>query len=208
MKILLADDHILFRAGLVHIVCEADPSMEIIEASSCAQMRSAIAANPDLGLALVDIHMPDGNGLDVLLEGHDTLPVVVLSGSESYDDMQRALRAGARGFMPKTITASVMMCALRVVLAGGIYVPPEMMRMEAVAAQNTSDPSGLGLTPRQLDVLALLIKGKTNKSIAKELGIAETTVTAHLTEVFRVLKVNNRTEAARAATMLNQRRIA
>jgi DNA-binding NarL/FixJ family response regulator len=120
----------------------------------------------------------------------------VLSGSESNFDMRRALDGGAMGFIPKSATAPVMLGALRLVLAGGVYVPPALLH------DGTTSASAQALTPRQIEVLARVIEGKPNKIIATELELTEATVKAHITAVFRVLNVSNRTQAARAAERL------
>ena len=127
MKILLADDHALLRCGLARILRGLDQEVEVIEAGTCAQMLAAMEQHRDLALAVLDIRMPDGDGLDVLMQRRRTLPVVVLSASENHEDMQRAFNAGASGFMPKTISPAVMIGGLQMVLAGGVFVPPEMI---------------------------------------------------------------------------------
>src|SRR3954452_23680186 len=149
MKILLADDHILFRAGLVLVLRQLTHSVEVVEAGSCSEMLSAIDTHPDIAVVLLDLRMPDGDGLVALMQRRLVLPVVVLSASEKREDMQRALRTGAAGFMPKTIQPEVMLNGLRLVLAGGTYVPPEMVD----TGPTNSDAAHHSLTPRQLEVL-------------------------------------------------------
>jgi DNA-binding NarL/FixJ family response regulator len=205
MKILLVDDHTLVRAGLKHVLAQLDPAVQVIEAGGCAEALAAARAHRDLALALLDLHMPDGNGLTVLKDltrDRPTLLAVVLSGSDKREDMQRALDAGAMGFIPKTATAPVMLGALRLVLAGGIYVPPEMVQTMGGRRSDTDSAGHPELTPRQLDVLARAIDGKPNKVIARELGLTEATVKAHIAAVLRALNVSNRTEAAQAASRL------
>jgi DNA-binding NarL/FixJ family response regulator len=200
MKILLADDHALFRAGLAHVLARLDEEVSVIEAGTFAQAREAAASRTDLDLALVDLYMPDSRGMaDVaaLIHSSPTLPVVVLSASERREDMQRALDAGALGFIPKAATPAVMLGALRLVLAGGVYVPPEMLRTAAGDAEKAH-----GLTPRQLEILARVIQGMPNKAIARECAVSEATVKAHVRAVFRALGVANRTQAAVAAEAL------
>ncbi len=153
--------------------------------------------------------MPGTGGfaaLDTLSQKYPALPIVVLSASESRADMQGALDAGAMGFIQKSATASVMLSALRLVLAGGVYVPPALVQTNGVASVASAGDTA-GLTPRQLDVLAYVIEGKANKVIAAELGLTKATVKAHITAVFKTLKVTNRTQAALAAERLGVRRI-
>jgi DNA-binding NarL/FixJ family response regulator len=200
VKILLADDHALFRAGLRHVLGQLADDIEIVEASDCAAALDAVESHPDIGLVLLDLAMP-GDGfaaLDTLSRQHATLPIVVLSGSENRVDMQRALEDGAMGFIPKSSTAAVMLSALRLVLAGGVYVPPALVQPGAPQPAEAPVPPP-PLTRRQLDVLARVIDGKPNKVIAAELGLTEATVKAHVTAVFKTLGVNNRTQAALVA---------
>ncbi len=197
MKILLADDHALFREGMRHVLAQLDENVEIVEAGDCAQTLAAIGAQADFTLVLLDLDMPGEGGfaaLDTLSEQHAALPIVVLSGSEERKDMRRALDSGAMGFIPKSATAPVMLSALRLVLAGGVYVPP------ALLGGNTGEvaKSAPELTPRQLEVLDKMTEGKPNKIIAAELGLTEATVKAHVTAVLKTLNVTNRTQAVRA----------
>ena len=210
MKILLADDHALFREGMRHVLMQLGDSVEIVEAGNCEEALQQAAAHPDLGLVLLDLHMPGKDGfaaLETLSRQHPMLPIVVLSASEHRTDMQRALDSGAMGFIQKSATVSVMLNALRLVLSGGIYVPPALVQSDARApATSSAEPETAGLTPRQLDVLACVIEGKANKLIAAELGLSEATVKAHVTAVFKTLKVTNRTQAALAAERLGLKR--
>jgi DNA-binding NarL/FixJ family response regulator len=138
------------------------------------------------------------DGLAALVERHPLLPVVVLSASLAPEDMQQALDGGATGFIPKTATGPVMLSALRLVLSGGVYVPPEML-----APPPRPDASGEHpLTPRQIEVLRLLERGDPNKVIARELALSEATVKAHIGAIMRALGVRNRTQAVRAAREL------
>ena len=202
MKILVADDHALFREGLRYVLAQLDDDVEIIEASDCAQTLECVESNPDIGLVLLDLDMPRANGftaLEALSKQHATLPIIVLSGSQKRADMRRTLDSGAMGFVPKSASAPVMLSALRIVLAGGVYVPPALLQLETMGGDEGAEGSNTKLTPRQLEVLFLVIEGAPNKTIAKELGVSEATVKAHVSAVFRALGVDNRTQAARAA---------
>ncbi len=201
VKILVADDHALFREGLRHVLAQLDDAVEVVEAGDCEQTLCRVEAHPDLALVLLDLDMPGPDGfaaLDTLTRRHSALPIVVLSASRERADMRRALESGALGFIPKSATAPVMLSALRLVLAGGVYVPPELMQGPGGVPKGRS----VELTPRQLDVLALVIEGKPNKLIADELGLTLATVKAHVTAVLKSLHVSNRTQAARAAERL------
>ena len=205
MKILLADDHAPFREGMRQVLRQLADGVEIIEASDCTQALDAAHAHEGIVLVLLDLDMAGRDGfaaLETLSREHLTLPVLVLSGSEHRADVQRALDGGAVGFIPRSATASVMLSALRVVLAGGVYVPPERVQPGEGEAQPTSIERRPALTPRQIDVLARVVEGKRNKAIGVELGLSEATVKAHITAVFKALGVTNRIQAARAAERL------
>jgi len=198
MKILIVDDHALFREGLCYVLKALDERVTIIEASDYDSALQHVSENTELDLVLLDLNMPGQNGfttLDALSKHYPALPVVILSASNQRSDIQHSMDAGAMGFIPKETTSEVMLNALRLILSGGIYVPQSMVKQnEAVLNEN-----GLGLTPRQLEVLVLLLHGDTNKEIASKIDIAEATVKMHVTAILRTLGVSNRTQAARAA---------
>ncbi len=210
MKILLADDHDLFRAGLGMVLNELGADMQLVQAASLTEAMQRARNESDLDLALLDLNMPAMNGTDGLQRFRTQfpeIPVVVVSGSDELIDVQQALGMGAAGFIHKSTAPSVMLSALRLVLAGGIYVPPHAMRQEtARLVPMTSQAKGMGenrLTARQMEVLRLLALGKPNKLIARELDLSEGTVKIHLSAIFRVLDVNNRTEAVLAAQQMS-----
>ena len=206
MKILLVDDHSLFRAGLGHVLRQLDERVEIVEAESSKQALKAIEAEYDFTLALLDLHMPGDDGfaaLAAISRESPTLPIVVLSASESRADMRRALDSGALGFIPKSTAVPVMLNALRLVLAGGMYIPPDLLRTHDEPAATKPAQSVIELTSRQLDVLNLVLEGKTNKAIATELKLSEATVKAHISAVFKTLHVSNRTQVALAVERLH-----
>ena len=207
MKILVADDHALFREGMRHLLPQLQPGVGIVEAGSCAEALRAVETNDDIALILLDLAMPGRDGfaaLEILSRTYSRIPVVVLSASENRDAMRRALDNGALGYIPKTTSATVMLQALRLVLAGSIYVPPALVQPAALSAAVAAPAtlSSHGLTPRQCDVLALVIDGKSNQTIATELGLSKATVKAHIAAAFRALGVNNRAQAATAAKRL------
>jgi DNA-binding NarL/FixJ family response regulator len=164
-----------------------------VESAELALAR--VAADDTLELVLLDLQLPGMGGfaaLEALRRDHPSVPVVVLSASESPADVRAALERGASGFIPKSTRGSVLLSALRLVLAGGIYVPPLMMdAVAAVAPVRTTS-----LTGRQVEVLRLLARGLTNREIADVLHIAEGTVKTHVMHVYETLDVTNRTEAA------------
>lgn len=180
---------------------ELGDTMEILEASDFESASHFVHDNPDLDLVLLDLNIPGQNGftvLETITKSFPALPVVIVSASNQRRDVQRALDMGAMGFIPKESTSKVMLNALRLILAGGIYVPASMTQSAQIAGQLNDH----GLTPRQLDVLALLVQGCSNKQIAFDLQLAEATVKMHVTAILKTLGVTNRTQAAMAVERL------
>jgi DNA-binding NarL/FixJ family response regulator len=210
MKVLVVDDHALVRDGMRAVLRQLDPAIDVHEASNCDQALEVAAAHSDLGLILLDITLPGMSGLDALAtfrERHPAVPIVVVSGSESRDDVMRAINGGAMGYIPKTQPGRVMLSVLRLVLAGGVYLPPEIINAPASATSAGATgpggtPADVGLTQRQAEVLALLIQGKPNKLICRELDLAEGTVKIHITAILKALGVTNRTQAVIAVSRL------
>lgn len=206
-KILIADDHSLIREGICGQLRGLSGETVIVQARDWTEALAAAAAHPDLGLALVDLHMPGEEGLAALaqlLRANPGLPVVVLSASENVEDMRAALRLGAMGYVSKSETAAVMLAAVRLVLDGGMYVPPALANLSA-DVHAAPGPAPI-LTERQLEVLRLIVEGKSNKEIARTLHLAHATVKVHLAAIFRALEVENRTQAAIAAERLGLHR--
>jgi DNA-binding NarL/FixJ family response regulator len=166
----------------------------------------ALATHCDLDLILLDLFMPGANGFELLSQvcGSATAaPLVVLSGSEDVAHMRKALDCGAAGFIPKSAPRAVMLSALRLVLAGGVYLPPELMQAPPPSAARNAAPDNLGaLTERQREVLMRLSQGLSNKQIARDLGLSENTVKVHVAAILRALGASNRTEAALQARAL------
>jgi DNA-binding NarL/FixJ family response regulator len=162
--------------------------------------------HPDLDLLLLDLNLPGLSGVPALREWRrrfPAVPVVVISASEEQAAVLAAMAAGAAGFIPKSSPSDVMLSALNLVLSGGRYVPVQAIEgVERPRKAASVSINRLGLTQRQIDVLRLLAQGKPNKLICRELGLAERTVKAHVTAVFRALKVTSRTQAALAAARL------
>lgn len=200
MKIIVADDHALFREGLCHVLRQLGDDVIILEAGDHNSALALATQHPDADVILLDLDMPGREpqvALEAMIAQAVATPVVVLSACEDVRRVRGVLDAGAMGFIPKHESARVMLSALRLVLEGGIYIPPLLMKKD----QNFATHKVL-LTPRQLEVLACLVEGKSNKKISREMGLSEATVKAHLAVIFRSLNVDNRTEAARVATRL------
>ena len=210
MKILVVDHHVLIREALRGVLKELRGDTTVLEAGNGRQAMEIVAAeHADLGLTLLDLNLPDRDGFSVLSElreRHPAISAVVLSARQDRDSVVKALDLGALGFIPKSGQREVMLSALKLVFAGGIYIPPEILAREApslpkpkltrVAADTAPvTPTDLGLTGRQLDVLALMMEGKSNKGICRVLDLAEPTVKNHVTAILKGLRVTNRTEA-------------
>ena len=219
MKVLIADDHRLIIEGVRIKLAELDPAVETVVAMNLDELDRAVAEHADsLDLALVDIAMPGTQGFQHvarLRAQAPALPVIVLSGSEDAGLMRSLIELGVLGFIPKAYSPDVMLSAIRLVLAGGIYIPPLLLANaqaqgwqpgEAQApppnAARSIDGLRSLLTERQIDVMRLLSQGKPNKLIARDLGISEGTVKIHLAAIFRALNVRNRVEAVVASRTL------
>lgn len=213
MDVLVVDDHTLFREGLKFLLRELDASLGIDEAGDCAAALERVAARRH-DLVLLDLNLPGLRGMDALAAlraAVPEVPTVVLSGEDDPQLVRSAIKAGAMGFIPKSSTREVLIQALRLVFAGGVYLPPAALDTHTAAlpapahALDVADPAPLGLTPRQMEVLRCVIQGKPNKSIARELDISEGTVKAHLSAVMQSLGARNRTEAVYAAAKMGLR---
>lgn len=222
MKVLIADDHRLIIEGVKIKLAELDPAVETVVAMNIDELDRAVAEHAEsLDMALVDIAMPGTQGhqhVAKLRAQAPSLPVIVLSGSEDPELMRSLIDLGVLGFIPKAYSPDVMLSAIRLVLAGGIYIPPLLLAnaqahgWQPVDASTTA-PQGFDsarsldglrtlLTERQIDVMRLLSQGKPNKLIARDLGISEGTVKIHLAAIFRALNVRNRVEAVVASRKL------
>ena len=215
MKILVVDDHPLILEALHHVLRQLDGEVEVRDARTAEEGRQLVADHADAGLLLLDLTLPGADGfslLEELREAYPSIPVVVLSASDRREDIMRAIDLGAMGYIPKASSNQVMLQALRLVLSGGVYLPPialsgrdelgtEPPRVADVLASRTT-PRELGLTARQAQVLALILQGKPNKVICRELGLAEGTVKIHVAAILRALNVSTRTQAVIEASRL------
>lgn len=205
MKLLIVDDHAILREGLAAMLRQAGPDIEVLLACDGAEGVRTAEAHLDIDAVFLDLEMPGIDGMSVVLElgkRRPDLPVIVLSSSEDPQDVRRALALGALGYVPKSAASQTLLSALQLVLSGNIYVPPLMLHPTALGAESViakeTAPRG-ALTERQMEVLRLISKGLPNKEIGRELGLSDKTVKAHITALFRILNVVNRTQAASAA---------
>jgi DNA-binding NarL/FixJ family response regulator len=214
MKILIVDDHALIREALQGVLKKLKRGVVTLEASDIRQAMDIIRSDAGINLILLDLNLPDGDGFAVLAELREHYPaiaVAVLSAVQEPSKVKKALELGAVGYIPKGSRREVMVGALQLVFAGGVYIPPEILVPEEVfqsapIARRDDRPivsaSDVGLSDRQLDVLAQLMQGKNNKVICRVLGLAEPTVKNHITAILKALKVTNRTEAVIAVNEL------
>lgn len=195
MHILLVDDHTLFREGLLHVLKQLDAEVLVYETANVEQAIQRLTLTRNIDLILLDIDLPGMDGLTALPSLQKlapTVPIVVLSGSESPMHIQKALDNGAFGYIPKSHSSHQMREALSFVMRGDIYVPINLLD-NPVASQNV-------LTARQIEVLKLMATGLPNKSIAKTLQMAEATVKTHIAAILLTLGTHNRTQAVTEAT--------
>lgn len=219
LRILIADDHHLVREGLKLVLKEIEKNLIILEAETLNKAIVACRENPDLDLVLLDLNMPGTTGLAALDGMERNCPdarIVVISAAYDMHTVQASIRRGVLGFIPKLAGKDTLLSALRFILAGGIYVPPEMFLDEdgvasleprkpkpiALASAPHTSPEAAGLTMRQTDVLYLLYEGKSNKQICRELNLAIGTVKGHVAAVLHALSASTRAEAVAAVNKL------
>jgi DNA-binding NarL/FixJ family response regulator len=239
MKVLLVDDHPLILAALQSVIQGLGDDVTVVGVDNADAARAALQTDADYDLVLLDLALGDVDGFDVLTEFRSTypaLPVVVVSASDRASDVIRAIDLGAMGFVPKRSSNAALFDALRMVMSGALYVPPNMLGLEFHGPAPTGDtvpsvmrPAGdsqsgaplgerarpephqevsplskVGLTPRQSEVLALLLQGLPNKLIARELNLSVETVKDHVAAVLRALGVSSRTQAVLAVSQMTQ----
>lgn len=206
MKILIVDDHALVREGLRQVLKGFDEVAEVLDASTCAQAFELAGAHPDLDLVLLDYQLPDMTGQEALGhfgKNHPELPIIMLSGSVNPQMMRQALTHGAAGFVTKTARSSELLLAVQQVLAGDVYLPPELLAYASTAQAQSTDATprpSLGFTPRQEEVLYLMLDGRSNKEISQILDLAEDTTKNHVTAILRRFGVKTRVQAVLAAS--------
>jgi two-component system nitrate/nitrite response regulator NarL len=205
MKIIIVDDHPVLRGGLCALLLQIETDVAVLQAGSAEEGLALVAQNPDLDLVILDISMPGMDGFQAIAEFgrlRPELPVIVLSSSESPKDVRHALAQGALGYIPKSANQHTLLAAVRIVINGDLYVPPLILDDADIARstqfrsrESTGRPV---LTDRQTAVLRSVSEGRSNKEIAFELDLSEKTVKAHISAIFRILNVINRTQASKA----------
>ena len=231
MKVLLVDDHPLILTALQGVIQGLGDDVTVVGVETDAAARAALRQDAEFDLVLLDLSLGDTDGFELLAELRDrypALPVVVVSATERTSDVIRAIDMGAMGFVPKRASHGDLFEALRLVMSGGVYIPPMMLGLTGHAPlpdgdtapavmrpvaeappraephQKPKSMDSLGLTPRQTDVLALLLQGLPNKLIARELNLSVETVKDHVAAVLRALNVSSRTQAVLAVSQMTQ----
>jgi DNA-binding NarL/FixJ family response regulator len=222
MHLLLVEDHTVVAEGLQFLLCEIDDTITVHRCSNLLEAKKAKNAQPPFDMVLLDLGLPDVSGLQGLHEiraAYEDVPVVVLSAEENSEVIRSAINAGAMGFVPKSASSKVLIAAMRLILAGGTYLPPQAYASYAPAMPAASAghfdsqqvtnanidalvPQNSRMTDRQLEILLKAVQGKPNKIIARETDLAEGTVKAHLSAAYKIINVSNRTEAVFKAAQL------
>ena len=224
MKVLLVDDHVLFREGLSLLLKHLMGDVSIYEAGNIEEAFLQISTHGRMSLVLLDIGLPNMTGTEsvqLMRARYPEIPVVALSSSEDKATVLSALDKGAMGFVPKSSNSSILTSALRLILAHGIYLPPSVFLADrspvavsssagepvkgTIVTPRNKTPQDLGLTPRQSDVLLRILQGKPAKVISRELDLSAGTVKTHTSAVLRALNVTTRTQAVIAAGRLGLR---
>lgn len=210
LKILIADDHALVRGGLGALIKTLLPDITILECNSFDLVTRKLREESDVDLLLIDLMMPGMQSVEsiqFLCNNWPDVPVVVVSVKEDMYLIRQALRAGATGYIPKSSSPDVTLNAIRLVLSGGIYIPPDALELRNLADEegerksvskavaDEDNGADAGLTPRQLDVMDLIAEGKSNLEIGEELGLTSGTVKMHLTRIYKSLGAKSRTDA-------------
>jgi len=197
LKILVVDDHPLIQQALAHALPELHAPVEVLAAVDREQTLTALARHPDCALVLLDLTLPGAHGLDLLAQLHrdyPRLPIVVLSATHDRATVGSAMAAGAQGYIAKTSTPAELLDAVRTVLNGRCSITSDFAKSPAPTVGGLHG-AALGLTHRQADVLRLLIQGKPNKLICRDLRLSEGTVKVHVSAILKALNVRSRAQA-------------
>lgn len=195
LTILVVEDHALVREGLLQTLRNLESNVSTLGAANAEEALAALEQHPEIDLMLLDLMLPDTNGmglLGALRKRYPATPVVVLSALEDSDTIARAIKSGASGFVPKSSSTAILLGALRSVLDGEVFLPP---RFQQERGRGRTTAERYGLTAAQTRVLDLLAQGKTNRQIGEILGLTEGTVKIHVSAILKALNVANRAQA-------------
>jgi DNA-binding NarL/FixJ family response regulator len=204
LKVLVVEDHALVREGLVQTLRRLEEDVLVFEAADCESAGNLLEQAQDFDLVLLDLGLPGVDGLTslgVFRQRFPAVPVVIVSAYDDAHTVNRALKNGASGFVPKAYSSDRLIAALREVLDGRIFVPEQLVpvnpgsELPHTPIGGDAHPAEFGLTERQAEVLALMAHGKSNRGIAEQLGLTEGTVKIHITAIFKSLGVSSRTQA-------------
>ena len=206
--LMVADDHPLFRDALCAVIDAGLPGCQLLQAGSVAVALQLAEGHDDLDLLLLDLGLPDAEGLSGLLrlrKAYPQLPVAIISAEQDRRIVLDAIDMGAVGYIPKSTPRDALLAALGRILEGQLYLPPDIMRRPSAPNASPAPPPGSAarlalLTGKQLEVLERMTRGESNKQIARELGIAETTVKTHVSAILRKLDVSSRVHAILVAS--------
>jgi DNA-binding NarL/FixJ family response regulator len=211
IKVLMVDDHVLFRDGMRYVLQQLADEVEVVDAGNFDDGMRLAANDPNIDLALLDLHMPGSDGvksIQIFHQSYPGIPLVVVSGSDQREDIEKVMEYGAMGFISKLSSSKIMLGALRMVLEGGVYLPPQLLQQAMTSIdqgnvdRRVDRNSKNWLTSRQMQTLELLAEGMSNKEISERLNVAEGTVKIHTAAVYQALRVNSRLEAVSAARRL------
>ena len=206
-RLIIADDHPLFRGALREAVAGSIARAEIAEAGSFEDVAKLLELDGNVDLVLLDLAMPGVRGFSGLIylrAQHPSVPIVIVSANDDPNVIRRCIGLGASGFVPKTLAVEVMRLAIRCVLEGGVWTPPDVDMVAAADAETDGLLTRLtSLTPQQVRVLMMLSDGLLNKQIAYELSVSEATVKAHVSAILQKLGVESRTQAVIAAAKVD-----
>ena len=200
MKVLIADEQSLFRDGLTLRLKEINQTIDILQSSSLTETLQILSAEPNTDILILDIDLAGFSAEETIKNIQNISPsakIIAISSSEDAHNIKNILSLGAKGYIPKRSDSNILSGALKLILDGGTYIPPVMLKTDSISklTSPTLPPLKKNLTNRQSQVLDLIAQGKSNKQIAYDMGVSEATVKLHINALLRSLKVNNRTQA-------------
>lgn len=200
MKVLIADEQSLFRDGLTLRLKEINQTIDILQSSSLTEMLQILSSEPNTDILILDIDLAGFSAEETIKNIQNISPsakIIAISSSEDAHNIKNILSLGAKGYIPKRSDSNILSGALKLILDGGTYIPPVMLKTDSISKSTSPilPPLKKNLTNRQSQVLDLIAQGKSNKQIAYDMGVSEATVKLHINALLRSLKVNNRTQA-------------